>query len=179
MSWLSSSKGFPRELDCPLFCTAKSHTKLSQNFTFLTKRHSAVEMLQTRNQRSGCAACRKMPSQEPDAGKGFHIQLWNNQNWDIEKITRSIITRNVLIEFYQLFSKRTRLPTVLHSKISHKTSLSQPRDTLLWECCRPATRSLAVQRAARCHRRHSLVTSLSFAILIDAPQAATCDWSSF
>ena len=73
---------------------------LSLNFTFLTKRHSAVEMLQTRNQRSGCAACRKMPSQEPDAGKSFYIQLWNNQNWDIEKKTRSIIARNVLIEFY-------------------------------------------------------------------------------
>ena len=28
MSWLSSTNYFPRELDYPLFCTAKSHTKL-------------------------------------------------------------------------------------------------------------------------------------------------------
>ena len=134
MSWLSSSKGFPRELDCPLFCTAKSHTKLSQNFTFLTKRHSAVEMLQTRNQRSGCAWCRKMPSQESDAGRSFHIQLWNNQRRDKNKQEASSHAMS-FVEFYQRFSKRTRLPTVLHSEISHKTvtKLHFPNQETL--CC--------------------------------------------
>ena len=61
--------------------------------------------------------------------------------------------KNASISFFCTFY-------IVARRIHKKECGSKPRDTLLWKCGRPTTRSLAVQRAARRHRRNLVLAEV-------------------